>query len=349
VRPSLPGDFLFFHFFWFGIFDISVWGSFFYHTGFFVQERSSKKEPAILGKEQIREFWSWRKMIGSLVLSKEGPRLTFIHANGYPSGAYQEFLKPLLQEFQVAALSLRPFFPGTNPSRLSDWRDFRDDYLAYLASKMETDSETGRSDSGVIGVGHSVGGMTTLLAAVQRPELFRALVLIEPVIYPPWQGGLMRLASPLKLMRRFHPLLRQTLRRKRVFPSREEMFRNYRNKTIFSRVPDPVLRDYVEGLSRDLPDGNVELRYSPEWETRIYETAGLADRVIWRDANKIQLPVLLIRGEYSDTLKASAFNRLLRLLPSGKGITLAGAGHLLPLETPGRTAAVILDFLHSFL
>ena len=37
----------------------------------------------------------------------------------------------------------------------------------------------------VIGVGHSLGGVLTLYAAIRRPDLFRALVFIDPVFLPP--------------------------------------------------------------------------------------------------------------------------------------------------------------------
>ena len=38
-----------------------------------------------------------------------------------------------------------------------------------------------RGLSGIVGIGHSLGGVTTMYAALQRPDLFRALVFIDPV------------------------------------------------------------------------------------------------------------------------------------------------------------------------
>lgn len=289
-------------------------------------------------------------MIDPLILSRDGPLFLFAHANGYPPEAYRTFLLPFLDDFQVMALPLRPFWPGSDPDRLKDWRLFRDDYLDFLKELESNQRLSSRSKIGfnqVIGVGHSVGGMTTLMAAIERPKLFRALVLIEPVLFPPWRGIIMRAQAPFNLKRRFYPLIRGTLRRKVNFPSREVMFTNYRLKKIFKGLSDPVLRDYVAGLASDNPDGTVNLKYSPAWEARIYETSGLADAYVWRNLPKVSCPVLVLRGENSETLKPRVVRRMAKKLPDGQAYTQPEAGHLLPLEVPDRTASLIADYLKS--
>ena len=289
-------------------------------------------------------------MIDPLILSRDGPLFLFAHANGYPPEAYRTFLLPFLDDFQVMVLPLRPFWPGSDPDRLKDWRLFRDDYLDFLKELESNQRLSSRSKIGfnqVIGVGHSVGGMTTLMAAIERPKLFRALVLIEPVLFPPWRGTIMRVQAPFNLMRRFYPLIRGTLRRKVNFPSRELMFNNYRGKLIFKGLSDDVLRDYVAGLARDNPDGTVDLKYSPAWEARIYETSGLADAYVWRNLPKVSCPVLVLRGENSETLKPRVVRRMAKKLPDGQAYTQPEAGHLLPLELPDRTASLIVDYLKS--
>ena len=289
-------------------------------------------------------------MIDPLILSRDGPLFLFAHANGYPPEAYRTFLLPFLDDFQVMALPLRPFWPGSDPDRLKDWRLFRDDYLDFLKELESNQRLSSRSKIGfnqVIGVGHSVGGMTTLMAAIERPKLFRALVLIEPVLFPPWRGTIMRAQAPFNLMRRFYPLIRGTLRRKVNFPSREVMFTNYRLKKIFKGLSDPVLRDYVAGLASDNPDGTVNLKYSPAWEARIYETSGLVDAYVWRNLPKVSCPVLVLRGENSETLKPRVVRRMAKKLPDGQAYTQPEAGHLLPLEVPDRTASLIADYLKS--
>ncbi|MCK4490271.1 MAG: alpha/beta hydrolase [Anaerolineales bacterium] len=289
-------------------------------------------------------------MIEPLILSRDGPLFLFAHANGYPPEAYRTFLLPFLDDFQVMALPLRPFWPGADPDRLKDWKLFRDDYLDFLQELESNQRLSGHSKIGinqVIGVGHSVGAMTTLMAAIERPDIFRALVLIEPVLFPPWRGTIMRAQAPFNLMRRFYPLIRGTLRRKANFPSREVMFTNYRSKQIFKGLSDPVLRDYVAGLVSDNPDGTVNLKYSPAWEARIYETSGLADAYVWRNLPKVSCPVLVLRGENSETLKPRVIRRMTKKLPDGQAYTQPEAGHLFPLELPDRAASLTVEYLKS--
>jgi len=285
-------------------------------------------------------------MIDPLILSNDGPPLTFIHANGYPLLAYQDMLKPLVNKYQVSGYFLRPFWPGSDPGALRDWRDFAGDYLKFLEEFYFEDQDfPDQKRTGVIAVGHSVGAMTSLLAAIQHPELFQALVLIEPVLFPPWRGKLMQLITNFRSISQLHPLIRKTLQRKRSFPTQEIMFTNYRGKSIFERLSDHVLMNYVKGLSREIPDGSVELSYSPEWEARIYETSGIADRIVWRNIDKVTCPVLVIRGRDTDTLKEWVFEQMLKKLPAGVGANISDAGHLVPLEKPERTSELITEFL----
>ncbi len=244
---------------------------------------------------------------------------------------------------------MRPFWPGSDPDHLRDWRGFRDDYLEYLFSRMDQFQIDGSLPSShkILGIGHSVGAMTTIMAAIQRPEYFRLLVLIEPVLFTRARSSLMRLIAPLNILRQVHPLIKGTLRRKRSFSDRDAMFENYRAKKIFQRLSDQVLGDYVDGLALDLPDGRVGLKYSPEWEARIYETGGLADWYVWKNLSRISCPVLVIWGEQTDTLQPITFHNMVKKMVNGKGVTVPGAGHLLPLEKPYLTAEIILDYLQT--
>ena len=280
-----------------------------------------------------------------LVLSQQGFPLLFYHANGYPPEAYRIFLGDFLKEYHVQAMYLRPFWPGADPLSLRDWLVFRDDYSNYLDSLSKNLKQEKNSFPQVIGVGHSVGAMTTIMAAIEKPELFKTLVLIEPVLFPRWQGVIMRCQAPLNLIKRFHPLIQGTLRRKTHFPDKESMYQNYRGKSVFENFSDQVLRDYVDGLAGKNTDGTFSLKYTPVWEARIYETGGIADWYVWRNLAKVKCPVLVIRGENSDTLRDQTMRKMVNKLPRGRAHTIPDAGHLVPLESPRQTAETILEFL----
>jgi len=265
-----------------------------------------------------------------------GPALHFAHANGYPPEAYAPLLNALTPRYHVTATRLRPLWPGSRPDGLRSWQPLADDLLADLEAQ---------GAHGWIGVGHSLGAMLTATVALRRPEMFRALVLIEPVFFPLRLLAVWNLLRRMGLARYVHPLIPGALRRRRVFASAEEMFDRYRRAPIFSRIADAGLRAYVNSLARPLPDnGGVELAFSPEWEVKIYATGPLN---LWGQIQRLTMPVLIVRGHETDTLRPSAVRRLRRKLPQALVVDVPHTGHLAPLEAPGAVAEAMLDFLRT--
>lgn len=262
----------------------------------------------------------------------EGPALHLAPANGFPPGTYRALAETLTGSYRVFALPSRPLWPGSRPEDAPTWHSLAGDLLAGLDTL---------GLSGVVGVGHSLGGVLTLWAAIERPELFRAVVLIDPVLLPPaWLRGL-RLLRLLGLGHR-QPLVQGALRRRRTWPDRQACFEHYRGKALFARWSDAVLGDYVAAGTLPRRDGVVELAYPPEWEAHIFATTPLD---IWRDVPRLQVPVGVLRGEHSETFLPQAQARLARLVPQAQCVSIGGTGHLLPMEQPAATGAAILDFL----
>ncbi|MFC2063844.1 alpha/beta fold hydrolase [Chloroflexota bacterium] len=87
--------------------------------------------------------------------------------------------------------------------------------------------------------------------------------------------------------------------------------------------------------------------YSPEWETRIYATGIWNDYDIWSGIAKINVPVLFIRGDESNTFRSSAVKQIRRKLPSSKIISIKQSTHLVPLEQPVELGSIITNFLEE--
>src|SRR6476619_3196987 len=113
--------------------------------------------------------------IPSFDLDSSGQPLHFLHANGYPPECYQPFLDLLKSNYHVFGMLLRPLWPKSDPKEIQDWEPFSEDLLQFLASQPTP----------VIGVGHSIGAIVTLRAALREPSKFRALVLLDPVLFVP--------------------------------------------------------------------------------------------------------------------------------------------------------------------
>lgn len=265
----------------------------------------------------------------------EGPVVHLAHANGFPPGSYRLLADALVERYRVIALPSRALWPGSQPETVRDWRALADDLILGL-------DELGLR--GILGIGHSIGGVLTMWAAIRRPDLFRAVVLIDPVILPPAWLLTLRVMRCVGLYWR-QPLVQGALRRRRVWPSQPACYESYWNKPLFANWPEASLRAYVEAGTRPRADGQVELVYSPEWEARIFATSPVD---VWRDVAKLRAPALIIRGEQSNTFRPECPARMKRLLPNAHYVVIPGAGHLAPLERPAETGAAIRAFLDSF-
>lgn len=265
----------------------------------------------------------------------DGPLLHLAHANGYPPRAYAPLVERLTPHYHVIAALARPLWPAAQPNGFRDWSPLTADLIRFL------DEQQAR---GVIGVGHSMGGVATLDAALQRPELFRALVLLDPVIHRLRFLWLWEAVKALGLGDRLHPLIPGALRRRRVFAGIEEMFNRYRRAPIFSRIDERGLRAYVEALARPRPDGQVELTYPPEWEVTIYRHG---PPNLWERMPQLKLPLLVLYGAETDTFRASAQRKMQRLIPHARFHRVEAAGHLVPLERPAEVAEMMKVFLDT--
>ena len=264
-----------------------------------------------------------------------GHPLHFLHANGYPFDCYVPLLNLLQREHHVFGMLLRPLWADSKPGEVHDWHLFSEDLLGFLADY---------SAIPVIGVGHSIGATVTLRAALRDPGKFRALVLIEPVLFPYGRMLAWNFVRAIGLGTRLHPSIPGALKRKRTFKDLNEVFYRYRNRRVFRYLSDEHLRIYIEGITRPVSDAGYELVFSPEWEARIYYT-GLRDFDIWRELPKLEVPTLFLRGAETDTFWEQAAHLIKRKQPKAQIETLEKSTHLLPLEHPNLVFEKIQSFL----
>jgi len=277
-------------------------------------------------------------------LGGTGLPLHFLHANGYPPECYKPLLELLTTRYRVFGMRLRPLWPDAKMEDLRDWHPLSDDLLRFLSDREPFDHAQDEP-APVIGVGHSIGGIVTLRAALREPKKFRALVLLDPVLFPPYFIVTWNLARMLGIGYRLHPLIPATLKRRREFDDLETVFRGYRSRPIFRYFTDENLRIHIAGMTRPKPGGGFELVYSPEWEAHIYYTGVWRDMELWRGLKNLETPTLIIRGAETDTFRESAARLVKRKQPRVRIEAVSQATHLLPLERPKE----VFDIINSFL
>ena len=274
--------------------------------------------------------------IPSLDFGGHGLPLHFLHANGYPPESYQPLLQLMAAQYHVFGMFLRPLWPDSKPEEVKDWHIFSDDLLKFL-DEQKTES--------IIGVGHSIGAIVTLRAALREPNRFRALILFDPVLFPPNFIFTWNVLRMLKLSTQVHPKISGALKRRRTFDDLDTVFRGYRRREVFRFFSDESLRAYIEGMTQTKADGGFELVFSPEWETRIYSTGISPDMDLWRGLPRLNVPMLIIRGAQTDTFREDTARLVKRKQPKVRIETLEQSTHLLPLERPQE----VFDLMQSFL
>jgi pimeloyl-ACP methyl ester carboxylesterase len=271
-------------------------------------------------------------------LYEYGGNGTIIHvaiANGFPPPTYKPLVQPLTSRYRVVSLPPRPLWTDPPPPEsVNSWRSLADDMLAGLRQFNLTD---------VIAIGHSFGGVGSLIAATVEPSRFRGLVLLDPTLFTPSRLRLVAIARRFGLMARY-PLVQGALRRRAQFDSVDEAYTYWRGKRLFTNWSDETLRLYAESMTRPSSNGSgVELTWSPEWEAHYYSRFMTET---WRYIRKLpKLPVLVMRGGESDTFLVPAAATLRDVLPQPEYVEIAGHGHLFPQSAPDETRTAIETWL----
>lgn len=271
-------------------------------------------------------------------LGGAGPVVSLAIANGFPPQTYRPLLDPFTDRHRVVCLLPRALWGSSlPPESLTSWQQMADDLVAGLRQHHLTD---------VIAIGHSVGAVTSTLAAIAEPERFRALVLLDPSFLPPALLAVIRLLRATRQSHRF-PLARASLRRRTKFANVEQAFEYWRVKPLFADWPAETIRLYAESMTRSSNNGgSVELAWPPQWESQVYQTI-FTD---WqREIPKLRslLPVLVIRGTETNTFTGTAERIAKRLLPDATYASIEGHGHLFPQSAPVETRRIIESWLES--
>jgi len=250
----------------------------------------------------------------------EGQLVHFAHANGYPPGSYRQLLDTLAANNMVIAMRQRPLWGNDNFSDIKTWHSLADDMIHFLDEN---------NMSQVVGVGHSLGAVVSVLASHKRPDLFKQLFLIEPVIFHKAMTTINHLL-PMWLRKKYVPVCKIALARKDRWESKQELFKSYRNKKVFRRLSDEALQDWIAAGTVSDESGGITLRFTKEWEAHMYATV----TNVLSEIRNSSIPIHVMRGERTDVISDRIWKKLRQQLGEERCKNFSDAGHLLPMERP---------------
>lgn len=258
------------------------------------------------------------------------PTIVFSHANGFPAGTYRVLLERWREAgFEVHAIEKYghdPKYPVT-----SNWPKLRDQLIDFI------DHEVGHA---AFLVGHSLGGVLSLLAACKRPDLAQGLVLLDSPVIVGWRAHSIGVVKATRLIHRISPgKVSQT--RRHEWPSADAAHQHFAAKSKFARWDPRVLADYI-AAGIDTGDSTAQLAFRREVETRIYNTLPHHVPAVLR-RRPLKCPFAFVAGTRSRELRQGGAEAA-RAMARERFVWMEGS-HLYPMEKPDQTAETVLRLI----
>ena len=257
------------------------------------------------------------------------PTLHFLPGNGFCGGVYWPFLKRFLPRYALFTHDIEGHGDSEAPEHFSG--------VGAIARRIpEVMADQGLRDGRpLIGMGHSFGAAMTLKVAADNPGLFRAIVLLDPIVFPDFVWFGIRAMAAVGL----HPMVKAALRRRREWPSRAEALDRLRGRGIYRGWTEEALECFVDYATRD-EGGKRVLSCPPELEAEIYERPVYP----WPSFRNVDVPVLFLHGAGSYDFFPLASRLARRRNPAVEVGTVPGE-HCFMLEDPSAAHAAVTGFL----
>ncbi|WP_133129281.1 alpha/beta fold hydrolase [Legionella yabuuchiae] len=247
----------------------------------------------------------------------------FAHGNGFPSPCYHQLLNRLSERFNVCFIDRighSSDYPVTE-----NWHKLVEELIHSVKSQ---------SAEPVIAVGHSLGGVLSFRAAIEQPELFQAVIMLDSPIIGRFKSRLLKLSKTLGMIDHITPAFR-TRGRRHFWKTKEDAIKYLRSRDLFKHFTDACLEDYIEyGMTKN--DNGYSLRFDKTIEYQIYRTI---PHMLYKYEQRLTVPCALIHGKKSNVIDGLD----LRNMKKNYNIycyEIPGS-HMFPMEHPELTARFV--------
>ena len=263
----------------------------------------------------------------------QGSPVLLSHATGFHAHCWEPMAEILSAKHHVMGFDHRGYGDAetVDPATI-EWQQYGNDALA--AARHLSAQHDGQP---IIGIGHSMGGASLLMAALQEPELFSALFVFEPIVFPPTPDDEDRPPSPLAGGAR---------KRRSTFPSFDAALENFTAKPPMASFHPAARSAYVRHGFKPTTQGEVELKCLPEHEARTYETGGTHNT--WGDLSKLTTRIWVVSGAPAPFQPSSFAIKVAENIPGSTYVQYDEMGHFGPLEHPGLIASLIENTVATF-
>ncbi|MDA0352994.1 MAG: alpha/beta hydrolase [Chloroflexi bacterium] len=249
-----------------------------------------------------------------------------LHGYAETSEIWLDVGPDLGREFRVIALDLRGHGQSSYATNQDYSRTAQVEDLEAIVEQLGLRSVTL--------VGHAMGGADAICYAAEHPESVSALVLVEtaPEVLRSGMEALRRLVGTadqfgsleeaIEAFRPFYPYATTEQLERRALGALKS------NNGAYVWDFDPVFRD---ATARPIEPDPGQRRFHDLWEC----------------ADRLQCPMMIVRGAETDMLTPEAIQRLHRRVVGSRVSLIEEAGHPVPTDQPSMLALNIREFLQS--
>lgn len=261
----------------------------------------------------------------------EKPLIHFAHANGVPSKTYQKLFDLLKDDYDIIYLPVLSAHKGYAVD--NHWQSLVNQVIYSIESQAQ-----GRK---VIGLGHSLGSLTTFLATYQRPDLFSQMVMMDPPMILGKKSFIFHMAKYFsqKTVDTVSPAGKSRKRRD-TWPNRQAAYEQLRHKSLFKNFDETCFQAYIDHGLIDHPDGSVTLTIPVDSEVAVFRTN---PSWFWLHLRPPKVPVQQLSGEDSQFIDHGFPQYLQQKI--GVDYYLTKGAHMFPLEYPELTVQRIKELI----
>ena len=258
----------------------------------------------------------------------DNPSVVMFHAVGMCSQIWNHAARDLARDYHVFSFDLRGHGDTQHSSGEYTFQQIGED----VASVLQT-----MGLEGAIGIGHSAGGTSMLIADSLVPGIISKGVLVDTRV----GDSPMALLSPEEQKVR----IERTLQKRTIWESREIMYTAYRDRRAFKSWTDEVFGDYIEFGTRPLGDGRVELKCNPQVEESFYHNR--QDLDTFKVLRGLGGEYILLVGDYkgAQTPQDAAVQHLTKETKGFQLKELGAGSHFVPMEHPELVLKEIRNFI----
>ncbi|MBL4584989.1 MAG: alpha/beta hydrolase [Pseudomonadales bacterium] len=263
--------------------------------------------------------------------AKDKPMLHFMHGVAFCGKLYWPLLKQLTENNGLFMQDMQ----GHGESDAGDLFVGWEKAIEHAFGVMDN-FEVKNSGSALIGMGHSYGASLSVIMAVQRPELFDGLILLDPMIMPP--------ELLVKLPINESPMAQRTLRRKAKWDNLEQVHRFFRSKPAFAQWTEDAFTSFIDHTLVLHSDGSYHLKCAPQTEAEVLASPL---ETIWENLDKLVVPTVIIHGDDARSPILANSKKAAQTNPNITAVQMTG-GHNFMQEIPEETYEQVCLALKSF-